>query len=120
MSKSFKALFKVGLSQSFDFRRKDKVKNASILVPLILIFIFGTFLSFIYGLIFSLALYSAGYGAQVNHVLYAMTGLSSLLALVTGITKVKGTLFGGNDYDLLASLPVSKKSIIFVKLASLY
>ncbi|MDE6660386.1 MAG: hypothetical protein K2J93_01015 [Anaeroplasmataceae bacterium] len=120
MSKSFKALFKVGLAQSFDFRRKDKVKNSSILVPLILIFIFGLFLSFIYGLIFSMALYSAGYGAQINLVLYAMTGLSSLLALVTGVTKVKGTLFGGNDYDLLASLPVSKKSIIFVKLASLY
>ncbi|MCM1131574.1 MAG: hypothetical protein NC310_06005 [Roseburia sp.] len=120
MSKSFNALFKVGLSQSFDFRRKDKAKNASILVPLILIFVFGSLLSGIYSFIFSIALYSGGYKDQINLVLYAMTGLSSMLALVTGITKVKGTLFGGNDYDLLASLPISKKSIIFIKLASLY
>ncbi|MDE5546956.1 MAG: hypothetical protein K2I88_05780 [Anaeroplasmataceae bacterium] len=120
MSKSFKSLFKVSLSQSFDFRRKDKAKNASILVPLILIFIFGTLLSAIYSFIFSITLYSSEYKSQMNIVLYAMAGLSSLLALVTGVTKVKGTLFGGNDYDLLASLPVSKKSIIFVKLISLY
>ncbi|MDE6408312.1 MAG: hypothetical protein K2K48_07585 [Anaeroplasmataceae bacterium] len=120
MSKSFKALFKVSLSQSFDFRRKDKAKNASILVPLILIFIFGLFLSTIYSFIFSIGLYSAGYVEKINLVLYAMAGLSSMLALVTGITKVKGALFGGYDYDLLASLPIAKKNIIFVKFISLY
>lgn len=120
MSKSFKALFKVSLSQSFDFRRKDKAKNASLLVPLVLIFVFGLLISAVYSFIFGSALYSAGYVKQLNIVLYAMAGLSSMLALVNGITKVKGTLFGGNDYDLLASLPISKKSIIFVKLASLY
>ena len=120
MSKSFKALFKVSLSQSFDFRRKDKVKNASLIVPLVLIFVFGLFLSSVYSFIFSIALYESNQPDKMNLVLYAMAGLSSMLALVNGITKVKGTLFGGNDYDLLASLPISKKSIIFVKLASLY
>ncbi|MDE7105819.1 MAG: hypothetical protein K2O22_01480 [Anaeroplasmataceae bacterium] len=120
MSKSFKALFKVSLSQSFDFRRKDKAKNVSIIVPLILIFLFGSIISSLYSFLFSMGLASAGYQEELNTVLYAMTGLSSLLALVNGITKVKGSLFGGNDYDLLASLPVSKRSIIFVKLASLY
>ncbi|MDE5856646.1 MAG: hypothetical protein K2H06_06330, partial [Anaeroplasmataceae bacterium] len=120
MSKSFKALFKVSLSQSFDFRRKDKAKNASLIVPLILIFVFGLFLSTVYSFIFSIALYESNEPNKMNLVLYAMAGLSSMLALVNGITKVKGTLFGGNDYDLLASLPISKKSIIFVKLASLY
>lgn len=120
MSKSFKALFKVGLSQSFDFRRKDKVKNASILVPVVLIFILGSLFSSFYSFIFCDALYSTGYQQSLNLVLYAMAGIASLLALVTGITKVKGTLFGGNDYDMLASLPIPKKNIIFVKFISLY
>lgn len=120
MSQSFKALFKVSLSQSFDFRRKDKAKNASIIVPLVLIFIFGLLLSTVYSFIFGFGLYETGYQDKLNLVLYAMAGLSSMLALVNGITKVKGVLFGGNDYDLLASLPISKKSIIFVKLISLY
>ncbi|MDE7264166.1 MAG: hypothetical protein K2N64_05855 [Anaeroplasmataceae bacterium] len=120
MSKSFKALLKVSLAQSFDFRRKDKIKNASLLIPLALIFISGAFISTLYSLVFGLALVSADGKAYLDLILYAMAGIASMLAIVTGMTKVKGALFGGNDYDLLASMPISKKSIIFVKFFSLY
>lgn len=120
MSNSFKALFKVSLAQSFDFRKKDKAKNASLLIPLALIFIGGALISALYSFIFGIALVSADGQGYLNLVLYGMTGLSSMLAIVTGMTKVKGALFGGYDYDLLASMPISKKNIIFVKFLSLY
>ncbi|MDE7161204.1 MAG: hypothetical protein K2N65_00430, partial [Anaeroplasmataceae bacterium] len=120
MNKPFKALLKVGLMQSFDFRKKDKVRNASLLIPLILIFFFGSLLSLMFSLSFSFILIDTGNKEQLNLILYAMAGMSSMLALTTGVTKTKGTLFGGNDYDMLASLPIPKKNIIFVKLLSLY
>lgn len=120
MSRPFVSLLKVSLLQSFDFRKKDKAKNASLLIPIILIFVFGCFFSLLYSFLFSFLLVDTGNKDQVNLVLYAMVGLSSMLSLVTGISKTKGTLYGGNDYDMLASLPISKRSIIFVKLFSLY
>lgn len=120
MSKPGIALLKVGLSQSFDFRRKDKARNVSLLVPILLVFIFGCLLTAIYSFLFSFMLFEAGEKESLNLVLYAMAGMASMLGIVSGFTKVKGTLFGGNDYEMLAALPVSKKSIIFVKLFSLY
>lgn len=120
MSKAFQSFLKVSLIQSFDFRRKDKAKNVSFFVPLLLIFIFGSLLSGTYSAIFSMVLISVEATDQLNLVLYAIAGMATMLALTTGITKVKGILFGGKDYDMLASMPISKKSIIFVKLVSLY
>ncbi|MCI9652729.1 MAG: hypothetical protein HFG91_00055 [Acholeplasmatales bacterium] len=120
MSKPGLALLKVSLSQSFDFRKKDKIKNVSMLVPIILIFIGGCLLASIYSFFFSFILLDSKNGEQLHKVLYAMAGIASLLGIVTGFTKVKGTLFGGNDYDMLASLPIPKRNIIFVKLFSLY
>lgn len=120
MSKPFIALLKVGLTQSFDFRKKDKAKNASLLIPLFFIFIAGALLSVSFSLSFSFILVETGNKEKLNLILYAMAGMAAMLSLVTGVTKTKGTLFGGNDYDMLASLPIPKRSIIFVKLFSLY
>ncbi len=120
MSRPGFALLKVVLAQSFDFRKKDKIKNASLLIPILFIFIFGCLLSSIYSISFSIILISGERKESLNLVLYALAGTSSMLALVTSITKVKGILFGGNDYEMLASLPIPRRNIIFVKLFSLY
>ena len=120
MSKPGISLLKVGLIQSFDFRRKDKIKTASFFIPIILFFIVGSLLSLTYSLSFSFMLLSAGRKESLNLVLYALAGISSMITLVTGITKVRGTLFGGTDYDMLASLPIPKRNIITVKFISLY
>lgn len=118
MSKTLTAFFKVSLKQTFDFRGKNNKKNISFFVPILLIAIFGCFLSSVYSLLLSFMAKEAQ--MDLRYVVYAMAGFSSMLALTTSILKVKNTLFGGNDYDMLASLPISKRTIISVKFFSLY
>jgi ABC-2 type transport system permease protein len=45
---------------------------------------------------------------------------SSLLVLMTTIFKVKGTIFGFRDYDLMMSLPVSTSKIVASRVLLLY
>ena len=116
MSNSFLPLFKTNLKIAFDFRGKKQ--NRSMMSLLIIITIVGMLGSALYGFIFSMAAKESN--TPIIGVLYAMAGFASLLALTTTIPKVKTTLFGGNDYDMLAAMPIPKKEILFVKFFSLY
>lgn len=118
MSKTLTSFLKVSLKQTFDFRGKNNKKNVSFFVPILLIAIFGCVLSSIYSLMFTFMAKEAQ--TDLKYVVYAMAGFSSMLALTTSILKVKNTLFGGNDYDMLAALPIAKRTIISVKFFSLY
>ncbi len=110
-------LFKVTLKQTFDFRGKNK-KNVSFWLPVLLILIFGSFISTFYTISFAEVMRAEN--GDYRYILYAMSGLASLLCITTTITKIKPMLFAGNDYDLLASMPIPKYSIIFVKFVSIY
>lgn len=112
-----KSLLKISLSLSFDFRKKDKKANSSILIPLIIMLIFGLLFSTMYSLLFVVAIKSKD---EYVNLIYSMAGIYSLIVITSNILRVKGTLFGGNDYELLASMPISKRSIIFSKILSLY
>ncbi len=46
--------------------------------------------------------------------------LTSIIVLFTSIYKVKGTLFGFKDYDMVMSLPVSNSQIVASRLILLY
>lgn len=46
--------------------------------------------------------------------------LTSIIVLFTTIYKVKGTLFGFKDYDMVMSLPVSSSQIILSRIILLY
>lgn len=116
MSNTFLPLFKTNLKISFDFRGKKQ--KASMLSVLLLILIGGMALSAIYSFIFIMAQQETN--SPIIGVLFAMSGFASLLALTTTIPKVKTTLFGGNDYDMLAAMPIPKREILFVKFFSLY
>ena len=116
MSNTFFPLFKTNLKISFDFRGKKQ--KASMLSVLILITIGGMAFAGIYGFIFAMAAMETN--SPLVNVLYTMGGFASILALSTTIPKVKTTLFGGNDYDMLAAMPIPKKEILFVKFFSLY
>lgn len=119
MSREFKALFKISLKQSFDLRRKNnRQKNSSLLSILLIILIAGSILSGFYGYTFYMV--AKEFALDFKNIIYAMAGLASLICLTTSIPKVKSTLFGGKDYDLLASMPIKKSYIIFVKFFSLY
>lgn len=116
MSNTFFPLFKTNLKISFDFRGKKQ--KASMLTILIVISLAGMAFSALYGFIFAMAAMETN--TPLINVLYMMGGFASLLALSTTIPKVKSTLFGGNDYDMLAAMPIPKKEILFVKFFSLY
>ena len=116
MSNTFFPLFKTNLKISFDFRGKKQ--KASMLTILIVISLAGMAFSALYGFIFAMAAMETN--TPLVNVLYMMGGFASLLALSTTIPKVKSTLFGGNDYDMLAAMPIPKKEILFVKFFSLY
>lgn len=111
-------LFKVSLKQSFDLRGKNNQKNKSFLAPILLILIAGSLFSAFYT--FSFCVVAKESQIDLIKILYAMAGFASLLCISTTITKVKSMLFGGSDYDLLASLPISKPCIVFVKWFSIY
>ena len=49
-----------------------------------------------------------------------MMTASCLMMLFTTIYKVKGTIFGFNDYDLLMSLPVKTSTIVISRIIILY
>ncbi len=119
MSSELKALFKVNLKQSFDVRRKNNKKNSSSLLALLLIIlVVGCLFSGIYGYIFYIL--AADLAIDFKYIIYAMAGLASLICLATSIPRVKNTLFGSKDYDLLASMPIKKSHIILVKFISIY
>lgn len=46
--------------------------------------------------------------------------ISSLSLLMTNLYKIKGTLFGFKDYDMLMSFPINKRIVILSKLFMLY
>lgn len=116
MSNTFLPLFKTNLKIAFDFRGKRQ--KASMLSILIFVSILGMFASGVYSFIFVMA--ASETNTDIINVLFAMSGFASLLALTTTIPKVKTTLFGGNDYDMLAAMPIPKREILFVKFFSLY
>ena len=116
MSNTFLPLFKTNLKIAFDFRGKKQ--KATMLSLLLVILFAGMAAAALYSFIFIMALSETN--SPIGGVIFAMSGFASLLALTTTIPKVKTTLFGGNDYDMLASMPIPKKEILFVKFISLY
>lgn len=49
-----------------------------------------------------------------------MMAVTSIIVLITTVLKVKGTIFGFKDYDLVMSLPVSTAGIVASRLILLY
>lgn len=49
-----------------------------------------------------------------------MMAVTSMIVLITTVLKVKGTIFGFKDYDLVMSLPVSTAGIVASRLILLY
>lgn len=115
---NLKPLLKVSLKQSFDLRGKNNKRNVSFSIPILLILLLGSLFSAFYAFIFSMMAKESQ--IDLKYILYAMAGMASLLCIATTITKVKSSLFGGNDYDMLAALPIKKSNIVFVKFISIY
>jgi len=57
---------------------------------------------------------------SINLLPVLMMSITSIIVLLTTIFKVKGTIFGFKDYDMVMSLPVSTGGIVASRLILLY
>lgn len=116
----FLSLTKVLLLHTFTFNKnskKDFKKTAGVLTSLILIgIIFGIISAFYNYILYNVFEVSN----NLKYYLPMVYILSTVLILITGITKVSSTLFGAKDYELLESMPLKHSSIILSKVFVLY
>lgn len=65
-----------------------------------------------------------GSGLQMYHCVYLLPAywmaITCFVTFITTIFKVKGTIFGFRDYDMVMSLPISTKGIVASRLIILY
>lgn len=118
MSNTFE-LIKVFLKVRLDTRKmkKDKGKTITFGVFILLMGLLFTFISVVYNILFSMMFKE--FGLEIIHSTIIMCGLGSLLILTTSIGQVK-SIFVGKDYDILASMPLTKRQIITAKLSAFY
>ncbi len=122
MLKLFK-LVKVNLISYFNFYKilnaKGITKLKELLKFLLIVGLF--FLSGIYIYYFAKMSVKGLVLVQAEYVLLGeFFALSSVLSLFTTIFRVDSVLFNSSDYDMLVSMPISKRSIITSKMFSLY
>lgn len=105
------------LSDMLAIGKVRRKKPTMLYVGLILFTVLMSAFSFFYS-------YMIGAGLKMFYSLdllpAIMVSAACLLTLMTTIFKVKGTIFGFRDYDLLMSLPVSTASVVACRLIILY
>lgn len=113
-------LLKVQILQTFRFGRSKKEKKKAIpfLTLLLLVVLLGLVFSGFYSFVFMQM--AIELNLDMRLIVFAFAGFASILNISTTVMNTKTTLFGASDYDLLASLPISKPTIIAVKLVSIY
>jgi ABC-2 type transport system permease protein len=117
-------LTKVQLRTAFSFHSsKPSKKNLIFYTSFLAITLLLAGTSFVYSYTLGIALLSIP-GAQAKEILVLLPELmmvaTSLITLLTTIYKVKGTLFGFKDYDMIMSLPVRTGEIAASRLLLLY
>lgn len=112
-------LVKVSLRESLDFRSMKKEKGKTITFGLFIILMGALFLflSVVYNLLF--AFMYKDFNQEIIYPTIVMVGIASMLILTTSIPRVK-SLFIGADYDMLASMPLTKREIIASKIITFY
>ena len=112
-------LVKVSLRETLDFRsmKKEKGKTITFGVFFLLMGAIFLFISIVYNLLFGYMFRDFNY--PIIYSTIVMVGFASLLILTTSVPRVK-SLFTGNDYDILASMPLTKKEIVASKIITFY
>lgn len=108
-----KAFFLSGLQ--VNRRRQNQKSSFQSLAILGLVFLF---LSFYYNYTFIQSL--GALGISYENYLLMILACDTVFILSTSIAQMQGTIFKTKDYEFLESLPVSKKTIVAAKIASVY
>ena len=106
------SLLKIEFSKSFSRRsfKENKAKNTSFVVLALTVIILGIGLSSLYTFVYGMSYKEAGLSIFPLTILFA--SVASALTLFSGINQARG-IFIGKDYDMLNSLPITKRTIIF-------
>jgi ABC-2 type transport system permease protein len=105
------------LGDMFTIGKNRKKKPTAIYVGVSLLVIFLSFVSFFYSFVIGSGLKSYGCTEILPALMMAVT---CIITLMTTVFKVKGTIFGFRDYDLVMSLPIDTGAIAASRLILLY
>ena len=108
-----KTNFLIGLNSFRTQNNSQKIGSSAVTVILGAL---GIFLS-VYG---NIMLYNLYKEAPVPMFALIVMCVALLLIMFTSFMKVKGTLFGSKDYEMLKALPIKKSSILTAKLVDIY
>ena len=114
------SLIKIEFTKSFSglFSRKGKRNRPRpVLFIFLMIGILITGLSFLYNFVFIMMLKDASLPVENGIILFA--SFASMMIFISAINQAR-SIYIGEDYDLLASLPIKKRDIIASKIFNLY
>ena len=113
------SLLKIEFSKSFSKTsfKENKAKTTSFAVIIGVVVLLGIGLSSLYTYIYGMLYMEAGQSILPLTILFA--SVASALTLFSGINQARG-IFIGKDYDMLNSLPLTKRTIIAAKVINLY
>ncbi len=117
-------LTKVQLGNVFDFskmfmgkRKSSRSKGYALVIGAVFIILSLAAASFLYSYAIGTTLKLIGMLDLLPELIMALT---CVITLITTIYKVKGTLFGFKDYDLIMALPIRNSVVVFSRLVLLY
>lgn len=106
----------LSLNTMFSKKKKTAKQKSSKLIGLILIYSFLALFIVGYTVIFG---FMFGESKQYDAIIYWGAGLGGIICMMMTLGQSYSTLFQSKDYELLATLPISKKTIVTSKLCSL-
>lgn len=121
--KKFILLTKIQLKGNLDLSKMFSIRKSKTMSKGLLTILGVSMLALFF---FASGVYAYGTAGMLNKMgaLDLLPGLwmtiTSVIVLITSISKVKGTLFSFSDYDMVMSLPVPTSSIVASRISVLY
>lgn len=112
-------LLKIEFTKSFSRQsmKENKKKSISFIAFILLIGLLGVALSSLYTFVYAQLFIETNQSPK--SLIYLFAAVASMLTFFSGINQTRG-IYIGSDYDLLATLPISKKTIVASKIINLY
>ena len=113
-------LVKVNLRETLDKRKfRENKKQQRFIVYIILMGILFIGISTLYSFVYANMYKAAGAVDKLFNLSLVFFGAASMMVFSSTVSKMQ-SIFIGNDYDILCSLPVSKRDIVLSKIINLY
>ncbi|MCR5231415.1 MAG: hypothetical protein K6B64_02095, partial [Acholeplasmatales bacterium] len=114
------SLIKVNLRETFDRRKfKQNKKQLSFFIYMGLLGLLFIVLSTMYSVIYGMSYIASGNLDLLYTLTISFFIVSTMVVFSSTIAKML-SIFKGNDYDLLSSMPIQKRDIVLSKVLFLY